>query len=175
MSPALVLVLQIGVGWPDAPLHAQPLTVETIPSNIQVTENARPLLRDLLALSPTLLSQCRRIGMAPHVRVLIRLVPPTGMLWRARGTISRHEAGALVAVLEIPVTPELAELISHELEHVIEQMEGVNLAALATMRGSLAYRDEIGRFETVRAIGVGRAAAGEVRQARLGRALVRRE
>ena len=175
MSPALVLVLQIGVGWPDATLHVKRLSAETIPSNIQVVENAREVLTDLLALSPTLLSQCRRIGMAPHVRVLIRLVPPTGMLWRARGTIARHEAGALVAMLEIPVSPEFVELLSHELEHVIEQMEGVNLAALASMRGHLAYRDDIGRFETVRAIGAGRAAAGEVRQARGGHTVVRRE
>ena len=175
MSAALVLVMQLGFGWPAALLHARAHTAGTIPPNIQVAGFVRQMFENLLAQSPTLLSQCRQIGMAPHVRVLIQLGPPTGALWRARGTITRHEAGALVAQFEIPVTSDLVELISHELEHVIEQMEGVNLAALASLRGKLAYRDESGRFETARAVAAGLAAAGEVRRARMSLAASRRE
>ena len=166
MPAALVLVLHLGFGWPAELLHTQALTAGTIPPNIHIAGNVRPIFANLLALSPTLLDQCQRIGMAPHVRVYLRLVRPTAELWRARGTIARHEAGALVAEFEIPTTSELVELISHELEHLIEQMEGVNLAVLARMRGNLAYRDESGRFETARAVAAGHAAAGEVRRAR---------
>jgi hypothetical protein len=172
---ALVLVLQLGLGWPAALLHTQALTPATIPPNIHVAANVRPIFQNLLALSSTLLHQTQLIGLAPHVRVFIRLVRPTGALWRAKGTIARHEEGALVAEFEIPVTTELVELISHELEHVIEQMEGVNLAVLATMRGRLAYRDESGRFETARAVAAGQAAAEEVRQARASLPRGRRE
>ncbi len=51
-------------------------------------------------------------------------------------------------------------LLAHELEHLIEQLERTDLAALA--RTGAAHRGRDGAFETRRAISAGRRVAGEV-------------
>jgi hypothetical protein len=54
-----------------------------------------------------------------------------------------------------------AEIIGHEFEHAIEQIEGVDLRALASTRGSCVYRHADGSFETKRARQAGLAVARE--------------
>ena len=56
----------------------------------------------------------------------------------------------------------LVELIAHELEHVLEQLDGVNLPQLAQSPGVSANRHERGRsFETARAKQIGLDVAAE--------------
>ena len=56
----------------------------------------------------------------------------------------------------------LVELIAHELEHVLEQLDGANLVQAARGPGATAIRDEgEPRFETARAREVGIAVAAE--------------
>jgi len=54
------------------------------------------------------------------------------------------------------------ELIAHELEHVLERLEGVNFLLGAQVRGS-GISLSGGTFETTRAIDAGRRVAREVR------------
>lgn len=57
------------------------------------------------------------------------------------------------------------ELIAHEIEHVIEQLDGVDLRVRATLPASgVRSRDHGDEFETTRAIRVGRMVAAEVRR-----------
>jgi hypothetical protein len=57
------------------------------------------------------------------------------------------------------------ELIAHELEHVIEQLDGVDLHARATLpETGVRSLDEDAGFETIRAVRAGRAASEEVRR-----------
>ncbi len=54
----------------------------------------------------------------------------------------------------------MSELLGHEFEHLIEQLDGVDLSAMA--RGGEARRLTDGAFETERAIAAGQQVAGEV-------------
>jgi hypothetical protein len=68
-------------------------------------------------------------------------------------------------VVEIMDHDNQEELIAHELEHVIEQLDGIDLHALASRPATGVHVCADGAFETTRAVKVGRAVAGEVRRA----------
>lgn len=57
-----------------------------------------------------------------------------------------------------------AELIAHEIEHIIEQLDGIDLGARATLPATGVRRCADGAFETMRAIRTGLAVAGEMRR-----------
>jgi hypothetical protein len=57
--------------------------------------------------------------------------------------------------------PKAPELIAHEMEHILEQLEGVDLQA----RGGVVWKSGDTAFETSRAIEAGRQAAREVTNA----------
>ena len=59
-----------------------------------------------------------------------------------------------------PQRADLTELLAHEFEHLIEQLDGVDLKALA--RDGEARRLADGAFETDRAMAAGQQVAGEV-------------
>jgi hypothetical protein len=75
----------------------------------------------------------------------------------------RYSSGLLLAVVMIPPHGDYAELVAHELEHVLEQMEGVNLAALARSGSGAVKRRPDGAYETARALNAGLAVAAELR------------
>ena len=156
---------------------------DQMPDNIEVARTLQPLLAQALMQSATVQRQCQLIAAAPHVRVAVRLqVGRLAAGARAEATISRYEAGALFAEIRLPVSVNLIEMLAHELEHVIEQMEGVSLARLADGRQAGVSRLADGAFETRRAQIAGRAAAHEVgmferaeRQARAEARALRRQ
>ena len=78
----------------------------------------------------------------------------------------RHAGGGQHAAVTIRSGNDPVELIAHELEHVLEQLDGVDLRSLAAVPASQVRGCECGeeRYETVRAVRAGRAAAEEVRQ-----------
>jgi hypothetical protein len=159
-----------------APAHAQPLlepssapplpaaTVLSPAVNIQVDPLLRPLIAKLLEKSPTLRRQWEAIGAAAAVRVSVMSTPllREALSARARTEVSRFALGGIRAVVELPAVVDITELLPHELEHVIEQIEGLNLPALA--RSGAAGVREISRgvFETSRARDAGLLAVREV-------------
>jgi hypothetical protein len=119
----------------------------------------------MLRRSATFRSQCWRITTAANLVVTLQsgMRPaPSGV--RARTRMSR--AGRqLVATVEISTPEQPEELIAHELEHIIEQLDGVDLAAKADADKTGVKRGASEQtFETVRATRVGRAVAAEVRR-----------
>lgn len=134
-----------------------------LPPNIQVGEFLQAAAVELLRTSATFRRQCERIGAARLVRVVVvsqsRPALQSGV--RAQARISRHALGLLFAVIELPMTADYRELLPHELEHVIEQIEGRDLAAMARTRDSGVTEISRGMFETARARAAGRAAARE--------------
>jgi hypothetical protein len=70
------------------------------------------------------------------------------------------------AVVEIAAPCNCAELIGHEFEHLVEQIEGIDLRALASRRGAGVSVNEIGAFETDRAQKAGRLVADEFEESR---------
>ena len=136
-----------------------------LPASIRVSTVLQPSVSALLRKSATFRQQCARIAAARHARV--RIVATAGpreqLAPRARGTITRHSYGALRAVIEIPVSGDHAELIGHELEHVLEQIEDLDLPALARAGRRDIVEVHAGMFETARAKAAGLAIAYEAR------------
>jgi hypothetical protein len=83
-------------------------------------------------------------------------------VFRSRNHAESALIGAVVAFVSIGASPDPAEWLAHEIEHVIEQLEGVKLHALAAMNQNV-WRTSRDTFETDRAIRAGRAVLDEVR------------
>lgn len=133
------------------------------PPHTVIDEALRDRLDESLARSATLQRQFAVIAGAMAI-VEVRLSPgPLPTLHRAEAIIKRYDSGHIRARVLLPAGADFVELLAHELEHVVEQIEGVDLAALARTGG--ATRDSDGVFETARARDAGRTAASEVEQA----------
>ena len=83
--------------------------------------------------------------------------------WCAGRTIV-HRAGdqTVVALVDIRVFGDRTELLGHEIEHVIEQLEGLDLRRLAAA-GQHVWESHRGMFETDRAIRAGQRVFKEMR------------
>ena len=158
---ASVMVIVLG-SMQAAAQSGQPECTD-VPQNIQVAAGLESLMARAVAQSPTIRQQVLRIAAAPHVRIAVRLHVgrmPGGT--RATATIRRYEHGALFAEIRLPICVNQIEMLAHEIEHVLEQMEGVNLKLLSAARVGGVSRFVDGAFETARAVAAGRAAAEEV-------------
>jgi hypothetical protein len=132
-----------------------------LPDSIALGDGLQPIVRSLLERSPKFREQCRAIAAAPRLRATVSVSYRNGIgATRARTSFRQNQWGALAAEIEIHGALELTELIAHEFEHLIEQLDGVDLKALA--REGEARRLANGAFETDRAIAAGQQVAGEV-------------
>jgi hypothetical protein len=143
-----------------------------IPESIQVSDDLMPRLHVMLEKSATFRSQCRRIAAATQLYVRVKLdVRLSGRTYRAVTKICRRRSGAIVAAIDITPFGDPAEWVAHEFEHLIEQLDGVNLRDLERRRQG-AWKSGNQMFETERAIRVGRRVSRELREppisARLG-------
>jgi hypothetical protein len=138
----------------------------SLPANLIVSPTYRPLLEDMLRQSATFRRQCVRIAGEPGVTVELKIAAaPWRSDIRAKTEISRKPAGHLRAVIDIYPLYDNVELIGHEVEHVIEQLDEVDLASQARRRDtgvhSLAADSHV--YETARALRVGLKVTEEVR------------
>jgi len=128
------------------------ICLSELPANIRPGLVQREMTR-LLERSETFREQCVRIASAPYVRVVFgvsREVPDGS---RGQTTIERFEAGAMVAWVTLGFAEDYVELIPHELEHVIEQIDRVPLPQEAAARRG--WRTRSGSYETIRALAAG--------------------
>jgi hypothetical protein len=166
-SSGVVLVLSLLAQQPTPPSIDQSAPGERfeIPANIQASDDMKDLLTTLLARSPTLREQCARIAVAPQARIVIDVIGHRlGAFTRARATARRYDSGLLTVVVELPAVSiaDFAELLAHELEHVIELIDNVDLAEMVRQGSDGVTQNHEGLFETERAQAAGRAAAAEV-------------
>lgn len=142
-SLLVALMLLLGV---TSPLAASDICESSLPWNIDAGL-LEPIALALLHRSPTFQQQCHRIA-AATVRVRVRI---TTVLLGSRGetTIRRYEAGALRADVVLAFGEDYVELLAHEFEHVLEQVDQVRLAH--EVSAGRAWTTETGAFETVRA------------------------
>ena len=134
-----------------------------VPVNLNVQPIYRGKVDAMLRRSATFRRQLLRLAAATHVYVSLRNVHLPSAGPRARSTIKRTADGRLVAFVDISLPGNVEELIAHEIEHVIEQIDGVDLAARAALRGTGVRTCQDGTFETERAIYVGRLVARQAR------------
>jgi hypothetical protein len=136
-----------------------------LPPNLHVSKALEPVVETMLRQSPTFRRQCLRIADEPGLAV--HLAPATLTRRsdvRATTRFARKHAGRLRADISIFPLSDRVELIAHEIEHVIEQLDGVDLVSLAKMPGTGVHDLDANAqsFETTRASRVGRQVAGEV-------------
>jgi hypothetical protein len=133
----------------------------SLPDSIGLDDGLQPMVRWALAHSPRFRRQCRTLAAAPRLRATVSVSYPSMVgTTRARTSFRQNPSGALAAEIEIRSAAALTELLAHEFEHLIEQLDGVDLHALAREGG--AHRLADGAFETARAIAAGHQVAGEV-------------
>ena len=136
------------------------------PPNLTIPSTYRASVATMLERSPMFRRQCLRLAAAPHLAVVVRLLHPLTAGPRARTQIRRSGLGRLDANVEINPLGNFAELLAHELEHVIEQLDGIDLAAKSAVARSGVRSCTDGTFETNRAVRVGTVVALEARRGR---------
>lgn len=133
----------------------------TLPANIEVAHDLARVLERIYRRSATFRAQCERIASADNLRVTIRI--DTAIPSRCRAyTIVQRRGYDIVADVRLPPTNGLIELIGHEFEHLLEQIEGLDLKRLARIKGSGVREIEREVFETDRAQVAGRLVAAEM-------------
>jgi len=121
------------------------------------------LVESMLRRSPTFRRQCQRLASPRLGAIFVRHELLRGA--RALTEVTTVD-GRLSAMVRLGPGSDNVELIAHEIEHVIEQLDGVDLRARAALPGtgvSLCGSDR-GSFETVRAVRAGLKVAQEFRQ-----------
>jgi hypothetical protein len=113
--------------------------------------------------SATFRDQCRKLASA-GARIIVQPASSRDT-WRAQTRIQKTDEGATIAFARVRAGTQSIELIAHELEHVIEYLEGIKFLMQAH-RGGSGVRLAAGAYETRRAIDAGRRVAKEVRDVR---------
>lgn len=144
-----------------ATMHAQSEVVAGLPRSVYVAPCLRPLIAQMLERSPTFRAQVETLGRARGIGISIDL-KVASRPQRAQATIRRYGSGLLLAAIHIQTILDQPALIAHELEHVLEQIEGVQLARVAARSSTDAWQ-ESGNWETRRAIEAGDRVASEMR------------
>jgi hypothetical protein len=152
----------LGFGQFSPPV-AVPAPEAPLPGNLIVPDIIRPLVTTMWHRSVTFRRQCSRL--AEHPDVIVHVELEVGVQdARARSRVERHGVGRTAAVqIEWRTPARYAEYIAHELEHVMEQLDGIDLPRLARLGvdGVVLQGRE---YETLRAQSVGRTVAREVMQ-----------
>jgi len=131
----------------DARAQQSDVCATAIPSNIDAGIFKGDVIA-LLSRSDTFRSQCERVAGAPRVRVTLAIVS-TLNAGRAQTAIHRFPSGAILAEVDVLFGENYRELLAHEFEHILEQIEGVNLRQEAAE--GRAWLLPGGAFETRRA------------------------
>jgi hypothetical protein len=157
------------VGPPREKEDPKPRGRRVLPANIELVPYLAATLEEIYDHSSTFRAQCQRIADAPHLRVSVQLDGWMRSSCRAFTMIRRRQGFIDAQVHLPPLGTMFAELIGHEFEHIIEQVEGLNLRELACVRGSGVHEVERELFETDRAQRTGKIVADEVRTSRVVR------
>jgi hypothetical protein len=132
-----------------------------LPANVEFFPDSGRDVQRMYDRSPTFRSQCERIAKASNLRVRVYITTRIPASYRALTHLSR-EGRELRADVNVPPGVHFAEMLGHEFEHVLEQVDGVNLRRLAAVRGSGVWAVEKDLFESNRAQDAGRLVGLEV-------------
>lgn len=147
------------------------------PSNIVVQAELRAAVARLWEGSATFRAQCLKIGEHKRYRVAISVEPKLLLSrnWRAQCVLRVYSSGLVAARVMVPLNRhQVDELIPHELEHIVEHIEGVNVREEANKHLGGVYEVGSGQIETVRAMQAGKQAKQELAAGRDAVALLTR-
>lgn len=132
-----------------------------LPPSVDVEDGLEPVVRWALEYSPTFRQQCRALVAEPGFTATVRVTARrAGNNTRASAVFREQPTGSLSADIEIGNSAELPELLGHEIEHLLERLDGVDLVAMTRLGEARRLSD--GAFETRRAIAAGQRVSGEV-------------
>ena len=132
-----------------------------LPSNVELAHDLERVLGRIYDRSPAFRAQCERIASARNLRVTVRI--DTSIPSRCRAfTIMQRRGSEIRADVHLPPSSGLTELVAHEFEHLLEQIEGLDLRRLARVKGSGVHESDRRVFETDRAQAAGRVVAAEM-------------
>ena len=139
-------------------VSASPICESSLPFNIDAGALKSELI-DLLQGSATFRRQCARVAATQVLRVTVRVGVSVGVGGRAQTIIQRYDAGGLRAEVTLAFGEDYVELLAHEFEHILEQVDGVRLSA--EVAAGRAWLTASGAFETRRAFDAGARARHE--------------
>ncbi|HET9468664.1 MAG TPA: hypothetical protein VFO48_09640, partial [Vicinamibacterales bacterium] len=132
----------------------QQCRTQVLPANVDMPRDLARVLRRIYDRSPTFRAQCELIARADRLRVTVRIDPR--IPGRCRAFTVVHRRGYDVrAQVHLPPSSSLTELVGHEFEHLVEQIEGLDLKRLARVNGSGVHETEGHAYETDRAQAAG--------------------
>ena len=134
------------------------------PCRLGVPRAIRPKILELWTASPTFQRQCARLAEA-NITVALGLSPLLTPRFRAVSRILRRNGQVFFVSTTLRDDMDVEEDLPHELEHVMEQIEGRDLAR-DSAAGRGAWPCGTGTYETERARLAGRRAENEVEDAR---------
>jgi hypothetical protein len=157
-----VFVAILSCAWIESVRAEEEPPIVLLPANLTVPNSLRPVLEKMIQRSPKFRQQIETLARRPGVRVNVSYGGLRGeRRYHALSTVRRHQWGAMVVQTTLYVPSDIVEVMAHEMEHICEQIEGVDLRRLAAAKseGILTFS---GHYETMRAIRVGQQVAREV-------------
>ena len=136
-----------------------------LPANIELLHDIQQPIQSIYDRSPSFRAQLERIAGAENLRVTVRIDPAIPGRCRAF-TIVQHHGRKIRADVHLPPSSDHSELLAHEFEHILEQIDGLDLRSLARLRDSGVYELQYAVFETDRAQAAGRLVLSESRRNR---------
>ena len=134
------------------------------PPNLVVPASHQALVRAMWEQSPTFRRQCQRIGRDRTLTVHLHPFRQTPTAAATTRLVHRRGTG-LVADLYLAQLDRVVELLAHELEHIVERLEGIDVGQMTRRVPQLVWSTADGRYETRRAIHSGQTVALEVAMA----------
>jgi hypothetical protein len=170
----MLLPIALLLGEVNGPLPGEGLPPD-FPTKIWVQPVLRELVSQMWLTSPTFRRQCQQVQAEPSIQVQLRLDPTLidNVQHRAVCELRIYTGGAIIARLSVaPI--KLPELIGHEMEHVVERLDGIHVEreSRAQKPGFYVVDSTRRSYETDRAVRVGRQVMAEMSQST---ALTRRQ
>jgi hypothetical protein len=156
-------VMALGFAIAGEPIHAFPRTEggSILPAGSRIPDEAQPLVELMWRTSATFRRQCARLAQA-GATVTLTISPRMAGTNHGESEI-RRKAGLRADVQLRGADPASAEYLAHEIEHVVEQIDGIDLRLAVAGRVHGVRRGMCREtYETARAIAVGRIVAREV-------------
>jgi hypothetical protein len=138
-----------------------PAVSTVLPDNLDGPGTVLALMREMWVRSPTFRRQCARLALAANGRITIEVRNQGSFVFRAATFIESQSDGKWRATVAVFLYSDLVELIAHELEHIIEQLDGIDLMRLQQQGVSGVTSGHQEHFETVRAATTGKRVARE--------------
>lgn len=134
-----------------------------LPANVKLLHDIELAIQFIYDRSASFREQIARIAKADNLRVTVRIDPSIPGRCRAF-TIIQRRGQKIRAEVHLPPSSDHAELLAHEFEHILEQIEGLDLQSLARVKNSGVHEQDYAVFETDRAQAAGRVVKSETRR-----------